>query len=425
MIAGIATKDFYLGYIGLSSISINISSYNDGYPSLLGTLRSQNLIPSSTYGYTAGASYRSYPINSLASLTLGGYDSTRLNVTQNVTSSGQDTYRPMLLGLSSITLHTNDQTSSNPLLTTPIITALDSTITELWLPTPVCDAFESAFNLTYNATLNLYTVPPSSYNLSTSNPLSSSLKFTLTSGSPASPSSINITLPLSAFSLHLNPPNSYFNTSGPYFPLRRAANASQFILGRTFLQEAYLIADYDRGAFSVFPAVYPDVSVDKNVVPILPPPPGGASPPVSASRHGGTTLSTAGLVAVICASVLIALLALVTVLFRWRRSAKRGRGGKGRIAKNACAEKEWAAGEGEEGSERDGGRGQIVEAEADQPVTVAEMDAGVGPGVEGREAYEVPGREGDDGAVEMEIDGMGRVELDGRTAGVGCVELKA
>jgi hypothetical protein len=39
--------------------------------------------------------------------------------------------------------------------------------------------------------------------------------------------------------------------------LRRATNASQYTLGRTFFQEAYIIADYERSIFSVHQALFP------------------------------------------------------------------------------------------------------------------------------------------------------------------------
>src|ERR1019366_4883174 len=40
--------------------------------------------------------------------------------------------------------------------------------------------------------------------------------------------------------------------SSRYFPLKRAANDSQTTLGRAFLQEAYLIVDYERSNFSLY-----------------------------------------------------------------------------------------------------------------------------------------------------------------------------
>jgi hypothetical protein len=54
------------------------------------------------------------------------------------------------------------------------------------------------------------------------------------------------------------PPFAGLTESVRYFPLKQAANETQYTLGRTFLQEVYMIADYDRGALSLFPAVFPD-----------------------------------------------------------------------------------------------------------------------------------------------------------------------
>lgn len=62
VLAGIATKDFYLGSLGLFPAPVNFTS-EESSPSLLANLKAQNLIPSLSYGYSAGAYYRE----------LGGY----------------------------------------------------------------------------------------------------------------------------------------------------------------------------------------------------------------------------------------------------------------------------------------------------------------------------------------------------------------
>lgn len=57
LIAGIGTKDFFLGNVGLADRqrTFKDSSAETG---LMAQLKSQNLIPSLSYGFTAGASYR-------------------------------------------------------------------------------------------------------------------------------------------------------------------------------------------------------------------------------------------------------------------------------------------------------------------------------------------------------------------------------
>ena len=60
VIAGILTEVFYLGSLGLSNQAINFTDNRDSSPSLLTSLKNENLIPSLSYGYTAGAAYRKF-----------------------------------------------------------------------------------------------------------------------------------------------------------------------------------------------------------------------------------------------------------------------------------------------------------------------------------------------------------------------------
>lgn len=62
-LATVATKDFYLGNLGLTPRVVNFSSYEDNAPSFLSNLRTQNLIPSLSFGYNAGAQYRKHAIS--------------------------------------------------------------------------------------------------------------------------------------------------------------------------------------------------------------------------------------------------------------------------------------------------------------------------------------------------------------------------
>lgn len=58
VLAGIASKDFYLGLWGVGPRPTNLTALNNPYPSLMTNLKEQNLVPSISYGYTAGAQYR-------------------------------------------------------------------------------------------------------------------------------------------------------------------------------------------------------------------------------------------------------------------------------------------------------------------------------------------------------------------------------
>lgn len=66
VVAGLATYDYYTGLFGLNDQPANFTASNDinnltdttPHPSFLSTLKSQNLIPSLSWAYTAGAIYR-------------------------------------------------------------------------------------------------------------------------------------------------------------------------------------------------------------------------------------------------------------------------------------------------------------------------------------------------------------------------------
>lgn len=151
MIAGFDTNYFWLGTLGLSPYPFNFTDLDDPQPSLPRTLQNQSLIPSLSWAYTAGAQYKIPPV--LGSLTLEGYDTIRF-MPNNVTFPfGADFSRDLLVKLRSITY---DTFGSPPLLTSEIDIFLDSAVTQMWLPVNVCQQFEKAFNLTWNATAKLY-----------------------------------------------------------------------------------------------------------------------------------------------------------------------------------------------------------------------------------------------------------------------------
>lgn len=112
LIAGIADNDFWLGSLGLSPTAFNFTNLNDPVSSLLGSLREADLVPSTSWAYTAGMPYLEPP--AYGSLTFGGYDKTRRSDDNSVSIPfGTDTSRDLLVGLQSITY---DTLGSSPLL---------------------------------------------------------------------------------------------------------------------------------------------------------------------------------------------------------------------------------------------------------------------------------------------------------------------
>lgn len=169
LIAGIATKDFYMGGFPLNPWAVNFTSLTHSAPSLMTLLKNQSKIPSLTYGYTAGY-YNNNP-SIFGSLTLGGYDSNRF-VSNNVSfAMGADISTDLLVAIQSI------ETGSTKLSTGPAFAFIDSAVPTMWLPMEICQAFEQAFNLTWNADAGLYLVSNTLHGkLVDENP---SVKFTL------------------------------------------------------------------------------------------------------------------------------------------------------------------------------------------------------------------------------------------------------
>lgn len=169
------------------------------------------------------------------SLTLGGYDSTRL-VHNNVSFPlSSDVSRDLTVGLQSITAKYEDG-SAMPLLQEPIWTFIDSTIPYIYLPVGACERFERTFGLEWNATEQAYFVNDSLHEKLVAE--KSTIVFRLGSSKTGGPT-VDINLPYSSFDLTKKYPLVPSRISGiRYFPLIRAADESQYTLGRAFLQEA-------------------------------------------------------------------------------------------------------------------------------------------------------------------------------------------
>lgn len=58
LVAGLGTNAYYMGTFGLGQQPTNLTVFDNSYPSFLATLASRSIIPSRSWGYTAGAPYR-------------------------------------------------------------------------------------------------------------------------------------------------------------------------------------------------------------------------------------------------------------------------------------------------------------------------------------------------------------------------------
>ena len=195
-----------------------------------------------------------------ASLTLGGYDTSRFVPNEVSFPFARAQTRQLVVGLQSITY--SDSKNEKSLLSEGILALVDSTVPYIWLPQTACEAFESAFGISWDPIHNLYTVDGATHNeLVETNP---SVGFQLVNSHSGGPS-VNITLPYASFDLNASYPLTRNETR--YFPLQRAPDANSFTLGRTFLQEAYIIVDHEASTFSVSQSKF-DANTPSNIVAI-------------------------------------------------------------------------------------------------------------------------------------------------------------
>lgn len=163
------------------------------------------------------------------SLTLGGYDASKF-VPNNLTFDfGPQDDRELIVQLNKISTANN-----TTLLPSPIPMLLDSTIPYIYLPVAACEEFEKAFGLVWDNATQLYLLTTAQHTvLQTQNP-----NVTFTLGNLTSSKTVDIILPYAAFDLTVSYP--IVANATRYFPLKRANDSTQYTLGRTFFQEAYV-----------------------------------------------------------------------------------------------------------------------------------------------------------------------------------------
>ncbi|KAF3051201.1 hypothetical protein E8E11_003054 [Didymella keratinophila] len=200
------------------------------------------------------------------SLTLGGYDEDQFEPNAFTLPLDPDDSRPTSLKLQQITAgHTTN--GSYVVLQEETYVNLDFTLPYLWLPESVCDRIADLFKLKFDNTTGLYLMD--------------------------------------------NDVHAETVAQNPSFT-RRAANATQYTLGRAFMQEAYMIVDFEHGNFSLHQAAFP-ASNAQNIVAIP-----AKDAQVRKEQNG---LSKGSIAGIATGSVIFAapLIILTTLLVRRRR----------------------------------------------------------------------------------------------------------
>jgi hypothetical protein len=314
IIWNLADGNYWLGVFGLNPRPTNFTTFTDPQTSFIQTLVNSKKIPSASWAYTAGNQYRLDKV--YGSLTLGGYDGNRF-IPNNVTFPFYpDISRDLSVNLQSIT--TSKGSPSNLLPGGSISIFIDSTVPELWLPESACAAFEAAFGIEYNDNYNRYLITAAQREKLLAQ--NAEIKFTIGT-SVNGGQTVDITLPYQAFDLQVQFPIVMNPNTSYYFPLQRAANDTQYTLGRTFLQEAYVIADYERMNFSVSQCRWEQENVStQNLEQIL------SVNATSSSASDGTVFSTAAIAGVaVGVAAVIGITGVIFFLIRRRKNAEKRR----------------------------------------------------------------------------------------------------
>ncbi|KAF2627451.1 acid protease [Macroventuria anomochaeta] len=246
---------FFMGSFGLAAGEVGGQGATK--PTFLSQFKDLQTIASPSYGYTAGAWYRNNRNGVPGSLVLGGYDKSRMARDGLSLPMPNNKNNTLVVGVPSILYRPDQDVEANQYSFTANTTGgfranIDSTLPYLILPDWICDEFQKKFRLTYDNETNFYTVNSSAHNWNAQQ--NATVTFQLAAGPLNSADLMNIQLPYDAFDLQLSETGA---NGTNYFPIKKSKDGV-YILGRTFLQEAYIIVDYERANFTVAPASNPN-----------------------------------------------------------------------------------------------------------------------------------------------------------------------
>lgn len=191
---------------------------------------------------------------------------------------------------------------------------IDSTLPFLVLPPRICDRFADAFKLSYDEGRNLYFVNASAR--ASNRQLNSKVSFRIGSGIKDSGDSTNIEIPYAAFDLQIG--SATGDNSTDYFPIKRSKDGIN-TLGRTFLQETYLVVDYERANFVVAQARYSDPMPSSDIKTILNT---THTPPSNVENAGGGGMLAPGAIAGTVVGIVVAFIIAGILGFCWWRKRK-------------------------------------------------------------------------------------------------------
>lgn len=264
-------------------------------------------------------------------LTLGGYDASKFIPNDVAFTMASDISRDLVVGLQSI-IFSDATTSNDNLLETGILTFIDASIPHIWLPIDACQAFEDSFGLVWNKTIERYLVNQTLH--SQLQEQNASVSFIIGDDINGG-STVNITFPYASFDLNISAP--FVNTNQYYFPLRQAANISQYTLGRTFLQEAYvvhhkvhrtatyidryLIVNYEQSNFSVSQNSWAPNAPSQIIS--IPAKSNATTSKITKITTPSHKISTGAIIGIIVAVVALIVVAAIAVFYLFKHRRKR------------------------------------------------------------------------------------------------------
>jgi hypothetical protein len=247
------------------------------------------------------------------SLVFGGYDKSRLTDNGISISMPSNANTTLAVGINGIIYQpqpgVEDSTSS--LTEEGFDASIDSTFPYLVLPDSVCDHFVKKFGLNYDEGRKLYTVDSDSHALNKRK--NATLTFKVARSAAESLEYANIVLPYAAFDLEFRDPGN--STSERYFPIKKSEN-SMYVLGRAFLQEAYIVVDYERANFTVAPAYFGDPKPPEELKMILSP---NFVPPSTTPEKPSEKLPTGAVAGIVVGIVIAFIIAGLALFCFWRK----------------------------------------------------------------------------------------------------------
>jgi hypothetical protein len=240
---------------------------------------------------------------------------------------GGDHNHTLVVGVQSVEYHSDRDVEPEDISFTydrpgGFLATIDSTLPYLWLPDYLCDQFADTFRLTYDNSTNMYTVDASAHDYNTRQ--NATVTFKIGQEGRPTNDARSIALPYAAFDLEASQP--IFSDTTRYFPIKKSPNG-MYVLGRAFLQETYIVVDFERNNFTVSPALFPDPTETPHVVSIYNTtytPPQSTEPSAAPGTDGGGM--NGGTIAGVVVGVVVGLgiLAFAAFLY-WRRRRKQQR----------------------------------------------------------------------------------------------------